>query len=53
MGWDAKILARNGTRIGWIMAAVLLALLVAAWIDGGKEPLHTIERSVDVPETAR
>lgn len=40
-------------RIGWIAGALLAALLVYAWIDGGEEPLGPIVEPVAVPETAR
>ncbi len=50
---DAKILAMNGTRLGWVLAAILLIVLVAAWIDGGEEPLRPIEESVELPRGAR
>jgi hypothetical protein len=39
----------TGKRIGWIVALVL-ALLVYAWIDGGEEPLRPIVEPVSVPE---
>jgi hypothetical protein len=42
----------TGKRMGWI-GAVLLALLVYAWIDGGEEPLRPIVEPVAVPEDAR
>jgi hypothetical protein len=39
----------TGKRMGWIVALVL-ALLVYAWIDGGEEPLRPIVEPVSVPE---
>jgi hypothetical protein len=45
-------LAMTGKRIGWIIA-VLVALLVYAWIDGGEEPLRPIVEPIAVPENAQ
>jgi len=50
---DAKILALNGTRVGWVLAAILLIVLVAAWMDGGEAPLRPIEQSVALPGGGR
>jgi hypothetical protein len=36
------------------LALVLLAaLLVYAWYDGGREPMHRISKPIDVPGAAR
>ena len=35
------------------VALLVLALLVAAWIDGGREPVREIVQPVAVPEAAR
>ena len=40
-------------RIGWLAAALVGVLLVYAWIDGGEEPLRTIEQPVALPEGVR
>ncbi|WP_171032992.1 hypothetical protein [Qipengyuania marisflavi] len=48
-----KKLAIKGTRIGCILVIVLLAALVAAWVDGGEEPLRPIEEPVAMPESAQ
>jgi hypothetical protein len=40
----------SGRRIGWIAAALLVALLVYAWIDGGEQPLRPIVQPVPLPE---
>lgn len=37
----------------WGAVAVIGALLVYAWIDGGRRPLHEISQSVPVPEMPR
>lgn len=39
--------------MGGALAVIVMGLLAAALIDGGEEPLHPIEQSVDVPEAAR
>lgn len=36
-----------------IAALLLLALLVAALVHGGEEPLHPIEQAVELPESMR
>lgn len=43
----------KGRRIGLVLALLVLAVLIAAWIDGGEEPLHPIEQPVELPESAR
>jgi hypothetical protein len=43
-------------RKGWMLAgtaAIVLLVLVYAWIDGGREPLRTITQPVPVPGAAR
>ena len=42
-----------GKGLFWGLAAVLLAALVWAWIDGGHEPVRDMAISVTVPEFAR
>ena len=42
----------TGKRVGWIVAVVVV-LLIYAWIDGGEEPLRPIVEPVPVPETAQ
>jgi hypothetical protein len=39
--------------LAWGAAAAFGALLVYAWIDGGRRPLHEISQSVPVPEMRR
>ena len=46
-------LTMNGRRIGWIAAALLGALLLYAWIDGGEEPLRPIVEPLPLPEGVR
>jgi len=37
-----------------LLAVVLVAALLAwAWVDGGREPVHEIARSIPVPESAK
>ena len=43
----------SGRRIGWIAAALVGALLLYAWIDGGEEPLRPIVQPVPLPESVR
>lgn len=38
------------TLVGLI--ALVLLLLAYAWLDGGREPVHTISEPVTIPETA-
>jgi hypothetical protein len=40
-------------RIGWIVAALIAAILVYAWIDGGEQPLRPIVEPIAVPEGAQ
>jgi hypothetical protein len=43
-----------GTCRSWLsigFAAVVVAVLAYAWIDGGREPLHEISQPVAVPQT--
>lgn len=40
-------------RIGWIAGAIVVLVLIYAWIDGGERPLRPIVEPVAVPETAR
>lgn len=39
--------------VALIVAGLLLALLVWAWADGGRRPLHEIAAPVAVPESAK
>ena len=36
----------GGRKLGGALAALLVALVVVALIDGGEEPLHPIEESI-------
>jgi len=36
-----------------ITAAIVVAVLAFAWIDGGREQQRMIEQKVDLPEAAR
>jgi hypothetical protein len=40
-------------QIAWIAAALVAALLLYAWIDGGEEPLRPIVQPVAMPEGVR
>jgi hypothetical protein len=40
-------------RILTVFAALIVTLLVFAWIDGGREQQRMIEQSVPLPEGAR
>ena len=40
-------------RIGWIAGALVVLLLVYAWVDGGEEALHPISQPVAVPGGAQ
>ncbi|WP_263853358.1 hypothetical protein [Pelagerythrobacter rhizovicinus] len=42
----------TGRRIVWAVAALVAALLLYAWMDGGEEPVRPIAESIDLPETA-
>jgi hypothetical protein len=42
----------TGKRMGWIVALVI-ALLVYAWIDGGEEPLRPIVEPIAAPENGQ
>lgn len=43
----------TGKRVGWIAGALVVLLLIYAWVDGGEEPLHPISEPVAVPEHAQ
>jgi hypothetical protein len=45
--------ALNGKRLMNGAAVLVLAVLVWAWIDGGKQPLRDIAEPVAVPGAAR
>ncbi len=40
----------SGPRLVLALALTALALLVWAWLDGGREPLRPIEQPIPVPE---
>ncbi|MFW2351396.1 hypothetical protein [Qipengyuania sp.] len=43
----------SGRKMGGALAAIVVAVLVAALVDGGEEPLRPIEQTVELPEAAR
>ena len=43
----------TGSRIGLLALALLGALLLYAWIDGGAEPVRPITQPIDAPEGFR
>ncbi|WP_324827666.1 hypothetical protein [Qipengyuania zhejiangensis] len=43
----------SGKRVGVIAALAIVAVLAWAWFDGGREPLHPIEQTIELPENAR
>jgi hypothetical protein len=49
---DTKNLAVKLSRIAWIVILGVIAILFAAWVDGGEEPLRPISQAVEVPEMA-
>ena len=51
-GQEGSLLTMSRKGIGWVAAALVAALLLYAWIDGGEEPLHPIVEPVAVPESA-
>ena len=48
---DTKILAVKRSTIAWAVLFGVLVLLVAAWIDGGEEPVRAIVQPVELPES--
>jgi hypothetical protein len=40
-------------RIGWVAGAVIVLVLIYAWIDGGERALHPIVQPVEVPVGAQ
>ena len=40
----------TGRRIAGVVVALVAALLLYAWIDGGEEPLRPIAEPVSLPE---
>lgn len=40
-------------RVGWIVGAVIVLVLIYAWIDGGERALHPIDQPIPVPAAAR
>lgn len=43
----------NARRYALIAAGLVFALLLYAWIDGGKEPIRPISEPVPLPEGVR
>ncbi|WP_279351854.1 hypothetical protein [Erythrobacter litoralis] len=44
-----KNLRLKSSRVVWIAAVAVIAVLVVAWIDGGEEPLRRISQPVTLP----
>ncbi|MCR2834071.1 hypothetical protein [Parerythrobacter lacustris] len=42
----------SARRIGIYLAIALALVILAAWIDGGEEPLRNISQTVAMPEGA-
>ena len=53
MGTGLESSAMRSRRINHIAGALVVLLLIYAWIDGGAEPLHPIAEPVAVPENAQ
>lgn len=45
--------AMRSRRINHIAGAIVVLLLVYAWIDGGEEPLRPIAEPVELPAAAQ
>ncbi len=45
-------MAMAGRRIVWWIVALIMLLLIFAWIDGGEEPVHEIVQPVELPDAA-
>jgi len=43
----------SGRQVRWTVAALVGAVLLYAWIDGGEEPLRPIVQPVALPEGVR
>jgi len=43
----------HANRLAIVAAALVAALLVLAWVDGGREPVRAIEEPVALPGAAR
>ncbi|MXO49140.1 hypothetical protein GRI69_12810 [Erythrobacter vulgaris] len=43
-------MAVKRSGILWVGVLVIVGILVAAWIDGGEEPLRPISQPVEIPE---
>jgi len=43
----------HGSWVVAVLAALILAVLVYAWVDGGREPLRDISTPVAVPGDAQ
>ncbi len=48
--WELIDLTISARRIGIYLAIALALLILAAWIDGGEEPLRNISQPVAMPE---
>ncbi len=46
-------MALKGRKMAIMLTAAFLAMMVAAWFDGGEEPIRPIEQRVDLPENTR
>jgi hypothetical protein len=46
-------MALERRRIGWIAGAVVAAVLIYAWIDGGEKPVRPIVEPIAVPGAAK
>jgi hypothetical protein len=45
-------MAMTSRRIVWWVAALIMLLLIFAWIDGGEEPVREIIQPVELPGAA-
>ncbi|WP_156787192.1 hypothetical protein [Erythrobacter sp. SD-21] len=43
-------MAVKRSNIVWVVLLAIAGILVAAWVDGGEEPLRTIKQPVELPE---
>ncbi|MBX7541793.1 hypothetical protein [Qipengyuania sphaerica] len=43
-------MAVKRSAILWVVLLGIIGVLVAAWIDGGEEPLRQISQPVELPE---
>lgn len=42
----------TGRRLGWVAAALVLLVLIYAYIDGGEQPIRPMMEPVELPEQA-